>query len=96
MAPGWAGEIVGLFDHPASVMTMPSRRLPPLIAETIAIGSELLIGGRTDSNSLFIAEELCRLGIQVRFKSVVGDDEADIMNALRTAASRARVIVMTG
>lgn len=76
------------------------RRIAPhknsLIAETIAIGSELLIGGRTDSNSLFIAEELGRLGIQVRFKSVVGDDKADIMNALRTAASRARVIVMTG
>jgi nicotinamide-nucleotide amidase len=75
---------------------MASRRLPPLIAETIAIGSELLIGGRTDSNSLFIAEELGKLGIQVRFKSVVGDDEADIMNALKTAAGRARVVVMTG
>ena len=67
-----------------------------LIAETIAVGSELLLGGRTDSNSLFITEELSRLGVEVRFKSVVGDDQADIVNALKTAVGRAKVIVMTG
>jgi nicotinamide-nucleotide amidase len=70
--------------------------LPPPIAETIAVGSELLIGGRTDSNSLLIAEELGRLGIAVRFKSVVGDRQDDIVTALKTAAARATVIVVTG
>jgi nicotinamide-nucleotide amidase len=75
---------------------MSSRQLSPLIAETIAIGSELLLGGRTDSNSLFITEELSQLGIEVRFKSVVGDDQADIVNVLKTAVRRAKVIVMTG
>lgn len=68
----------------------------PWLAETIAIGSELLLGGRTDSNSLFITEELSKLGIEVRFKSVVGDDQADIVNVLKTAVGRAKVIVMTG
>ena len=48
-------------------MPMPLRQLPPLIAETIAIGSELLLGGRTVSMSLFISDELCELGIEVRF-----------------------------
>jgi len=67
-----------------------------MIAETIAVGSELLLGGRTDSNSLFITEELSQLGIEVRFKSVVGDDQADIVKALKTAVGRAKVIVMTG
>ncbi len=66
------------------------------VAETIAIGSELLVGGRSDSNSLFIAELLGTLGIEVRFKSVVGDDQADIVQVLKTAASRAGVVVMTG
>ena len=47
---------------------------PPVIAEIIAVGSELLVGGRSDSNSLLITEELGALGIEVRFKSVVGDD----------------------
>jgi nicotinamide-nucleotide amidase len=65
-------------------------------AEIIAIGTELLIGGRSDSNSLFLADELGRLGIAVRFKSVVGDERQDIVTAIYSAAKRARVIIMTG
>jgi nicotinamide-nucleotide amidase len=65
-------------------------------AETIAIGTELLIGGRSDSNSIFIADELGTLGIPVRFKSVVGDVRQDIITAIRAAAKRAQVIIMTG
>ena len=67
-----------------------------VIAETIAIGSELLVGGRSDSNSLFITEVLGRLGIEVRFKSIVGDDEADMVQVLKTAVSRAGIVIMTG
>ena len=65
-------------------------------AETIAIGSELLVGGRSDSNSLFITETLGRLGVEVRFKSIVGDDLADMVQVLKTAVSRAGVVIMTG
>ena len=72
------------------------RTIPPLDAETIAIGTELLIGGRSDSNSLFLADELGRLGIAVRFKSVVGDERQDIVTAIHTAVKRVQVIVMTG
>ena len=68
----------------------------PSVAETVAVGSELLVGGRSDSNSLFITDELGKLGIEVRFKSVVGDDLADIVNVLNTAVGRAQVVVMTG
>lgn len=66
------------------------------IAETIAIGSELLVGGRSDSNSIFITEALGRLGIDVRFKSIVGDDQSDMVRVLKTAVSRAGVVIMTG
>lgn len=75
------------------------RRIPAArssIAETIAIGSELLIGGRSDSNSLHVTEMLGRLGIEVRFKSIVGDDRADIVTALTQAVSRAHFVIMTG
>ncbi len=67
-----------------------------LTAETIAIGTELLVGGRSDSNSLFLADELGKLGIAVRFKSVVGDEQQDIVMAIHTALKRSHVIVMTG
>ena len=66
------------------------------IAETIAVGSELLVGGRSDSNSLFIAEELGKLGIELRFKTVVGDDLADMVRVLKIAVARAKVVILTG
>ena len=66
------------------------------IAETIAIGSELLAGGRTDTNSLFITEALGAIGIEVRFKSIVGDDQLDIAQVVKTACRRARIVILTG
>jgi len=72
------------------------RRIVIPVAETIAIGSELLVGGRSDSNSLLIAELLGELGIEVRFKSVVGDSRGDIVKVLKSAVGRAGVIIMTG
>ncbi|MEO5954658.1 MAG: competence/damage-inducible protein A, partial [Nitrospiraceae bacterium] len=73
-----------------------TRAAAPCDAEIIAIGTELLIGGRSDSNSLFLADELGQLGIAVRFKSVVGDERQDIVSAIHTAVKRTRVIIMTG
>ncbi len=65
-------------------------------SEIIAIGSELLLGGRLDTNSLFLADEMAARGIEVRWKTIVGDDEVDLMDAIRTAARRADLVVMTG
>lgn len=65
-------------------------------AEIIAIGSELLLGGVVDTNSLFLAEELLKIGIEVRYKTVVGDDAKDIEEALLHALGRARVVITTG
>ena len=65
-------------------------------AETIAIGSELLLGGRLDTNSLFIADQLSAYGIELRYKTTVGDDLPDIVAALTTAVRRSRVVMITG
>ena len=65
-------------------------------AEIIAIGSELLLGGAADTNSLFLADELLKLGIEVRYKTVVGDTPKDIEEVLLHAFERARVVVTTG
>jgi nicotinamide-nucleotide amidase len=70
--------------------------MPMRSAEIIAIGSELLLGGRLDTNSLLLTEQLASCGIEVRFKSVVGDEERDIASALRAACQRADVVVLTG
>ena len=65
-------------------------------AEIIAIGSELLLGGVADTNSLFLADELLKIGVEVRYKTVVGDDAKDIEEALVHALGRAQVVVTTG
>jgi nicotinamide-nucleotide amidase len=65
-------------------------------AEIIAVGSELLLGGRTDTNSVFLAKLLAEQGIEVRFKTVVGDDIDDMCGALTVASKRAKIVLVTG
>ena len=67
-----------------------------LHADIIAVGSELLLGGRLDSNSVFVAQLLSECGIEVRRKISVGDQKVDIQEALRGSLNRAHVIVLTG
>ncbi len=65
-------------------------------AEIIAVGSELLTPHRLDTNSLYLTEKLNGIGIEVRCKSVVGDDRDSLAAVLRAALSRSRLIIMTG
>ena len=67
-----------------------------LHAEIIAIGSEMLTPYRTDTNSLWLTEKLNSIGIEVKFKSVVGDDESILEEAIRDAMKRSQIIVSTG
>lgn len=66
-------------------------------AEIIAIGSELLTPYRQDSNSLYLTERLNCLGIQVRRKTIVGDDRGDLEKTFRNALSGgADLIILMG
>jgi nicotinamide-nucleotide amidase len=65
-------------------------------AEIIAVGSELLTPLYQDTNSLFLTERLNSLGIEVRFKTVVGDRADDLATALRESLSRSPLIILTG
>lgn len=65
-------------------------------AEIIAVGSELLTPYRLDTNSLYLTEKLNALGIEVRFKTVVGDDRERLARVLRAALDRSSLIILTG
>lgn len=65
-------------------------------AELIAVGSELLSWDKAETNSLHISKQLNLLGINVRYKSVVGDAESDIEAVLKAAVSRSQVVIITG
>ncbi len=65
-------------------------------AEIIAVGSELLTPHRQDTNSLFLTEKLNDLGVEVRFKSIVGDDLEGLTAAAKLAMRRSDIIIFTG
>ncbi len=67
-----------------------------LTAEIIAIGSELLAPDRTDTNSLWLTEKLNRLGIEVKLKTIVGDDDARLEETIKDAVRRSKVVITTG
>ena len=70
--------------------------MPPRTAEVIAVGSELLGSTRTDTNSLYLSDRLSKLGIDLKIKSVVGDDRDDLAAVLRQSLARTDVVVLTG
>ena len=67
-----------------------------LDAEIIAVGSEMLTSQRIDTNSLYIADQLNALGVEVRRKQIIGDDRALLAEAVRSALDRAALVILTG
>jgi nicotinamide-nucleotide amidase len=67
-----------------------------LNAEILAIGSEMLTPFRVDTNSLWLTEQLNALGVEVKLKTVVGDDELRLEEAIRDALRRSEIIISTG
>ena len=67
-----------------------------MIAEIIAVGSELLTPFRQDTNSLYLTAKLNDLGVEVAFKSIVGDSLKHIVRVVTTALSRADILILSG
>lgn len=67
-----------------------------MIAEIVAIGSELLTPFRQDTNSLYLTQRLNELGVAVSFKNIVGDNRADLAQIARAAIERSHIVVFTG
>lgn len=65
-------------------------------AEIIAIGSELLTPHRNDTNSLYLTEQLNRLGVDVVYKTIVGDHRARLTETLALALRRSDLILTIG
>lgn len=67
-----------------------------MIAEIIAAGSEMLTPHRQDTNSLFLTAQLNDLGVEVAFKTIVGDNLEHLTSAARIALSRADIVIFSG
>ena len=67
-----------------------------MLAEIITIGDEILIGQIIDTNSVFIAKELNKIGVQVYQITSVQDQREHILNALDDAKNRVDIVLLTG
>ena len=67
-----------------------------MIAEIIAVGSEMLTPFRQDTNSLYLTEKLNSLGVEVAFKTIVGDNLKDIVRVTKSALARADILILSG
>jgi nicotinamide-nucleotide amidase len=67
-----------------------------MIAEIIAAGSEMLTPYRQDTNSLYLTSRLNELGVQVAFKTIVGDNLEHLTGAAKAAIARADIVVFSG
>ncbi len=65
-------------------------------AEIIAVGSEMLTPHRIDTNSLYLTEQLNLLGIDVVFKSVVGDNLRHLVAAAQHGLFRSDILIFSG
>jgi nicotinamide-nucleotide amidase len=65
-------------------------------AEIIAVGSELLTPQRLDTNSLYLTEQLNLLGVEVVFKSIVGDNLQRLVASTQHALFRSDILIFTG
>ena len=65
-------------------------------AEIVAIGSELLLGQIVDTNSSWMAQRLTALGVNMYFKSVVGDNPGRMKEVIQRALERADIVITSG
>lgn len=64
--------------------------------EVVAVGTELLLGQITDTNSAWIGEQLALAGIDSYFQTRVGDNRARVAEVLRGALARADAVIVCG
>src|SRR5687767_12744700 len=67
-----------------------------MVAEIIAIGSELLTPHRMDTNSLYLTNQLNHLGVDVAYKTLVGDHRQRLTEVIALAMRRADLVIAMG
>lgn len=64
--------------------------------ELISVGTELLLGNILNTDAQFLSQELAKLGLNVYYHTVVGDNPERLTQAVNLAKTRADIIITTG
>lgn len=67
-----------------------------MIAEIIAIGTELTSGQKLDTNSQWLSQQLASVGIPVHRHTTVADGLEELVHLFRQAAARSQLVLITG
>src|SRR5688500_8827377 len=67
-----------------------------MVGEIISIGTELLLGQITDTNAAYLGRTLAGLGVDLYYKSTVGDNEGRVIETLARARERSDLIITSG
>ena len=65
-------------------------------AEIVAIGSELLLGQIVDTNSAWMAQRLAAVGMNLYYKTIVGDNPERMLETITAAMERSDVVITSG
>ncbi len=65
-------------------------------AELITVGDEILIGQINNTNSVYLAKALNRIGIEIAQITSISDEKKAIISALEASYGRAQLVIMTG
>ncbi len=65
-------------------------------AELVTSGTEILLGDIVDTNAAWIAQELREIGVNLYYKTTVGDNEPRLRGVLEMALARSDVVLVTG
>lgn len=65
-------------------------------AEIVSIGSELLLGQIVDTNAAWVASRLTGLGVNLFYKTVVGDNAERMVEVIDRALNRSDIVITGG
>lgn len=67
-----------------------------MIVELISVGTEILLGNIVNTNAAYLSEKCAALGLSCYYQDVVGDNEERLCETIRTALSRADILLLSG
>lgn len=68
----------------------------PINSELISIGTEILLGEITDTNSVYLAKTLRDYGVNVFYMTSVGDNHQRIVSVIQQAMKRSHIVITCG
>ena len=67
-----------------------------MVVELISVGTEILLGNIVNTNAAYLSEKCAALGLSCYYQDVVGDNEERLCETMRTALSRADILLISG